>query len=93
MVYLHCKILLTWGYKSESIAPDFPVAVFPSDAVTTEGTKHPAHFIRTEFSRVPGRQFLLYLYSIMVNVLWNEKQVFPSLLLKYCSCREMMFFS
>lgn len=88
---LYCKILLTWGYKSESTAPDFPVAVFPSDTVTTQGTKHPARFIRTEFSRVLERHFLLYLYSIMLNILWNEKQVFPSLLLMYSSCSEIVF--
>lgn len=91
LFYLFCKILLIWDYKSESIPPNFPVAVFPSDTVTTEGNKHPAPFISIELSRVLERQFLLYLYSIMLNVLWNEKQVFPRLLLKYCSFREITY--
>lgn len=45
----------------EAIPPNFPVRTFPPDAVTTEGTKPPAHFVTTNFSRVVEMQFLLFI--------------------------------
>lgn len=71
----------------EAIPPNFPVRTFPPDAVTTEGTEPPAHFVTTNFSRVVEMQFLLFIQRYGKCTLR-----FLGLLLKYCSCRADVFF-